>query len=30
MARISRIFPGGNTSSGFFSFHDNIIGFNRN
>lgn len=29
MAKIRRIFPGGNTSSGFFSLHDNIIGLNR-
>ncbi|MGJ0846010.1 ATP-binding protein [Tissierella praeacuta] len=29
MAKIRRIFPGGNTSNGFYSFHDNIIGLNR-
>lgn len=30
MANVRRIFPGGNTSEGFYSFHDNIIGPNRN
>ncbi|MEW8972691.1 MAG: hypothetical protein AB2375_00730 [Tissierellaceae bacterium] len=30
MAKIRRMFPGGNTSQGFFSFHDNIIGKDRN
>lgn len=30
MAKIRRMFPGGNTSSGFFSLHDNIIDLNRN
>ena len=30
MAKIRRMFPGGNTSQGFVSFHDNIIGDNRN
>ena len=30
MAKIRRMFPGGNTSQGFVSFHDNIIGPNRN
>lgn len=30
MSKIRRIFPGGNTSEGFYSFHDNIIGPNRN
>ena len=29
MAKIRRVFPGGNTSSGFFSLHDNIISLNR-
>lgn len=29
MAKIRRIFPGGNTSKGFVSLHDNIIGENR-
>ena len=29
MAKIRRIFPGGNTSQGFFSLHNNIIGENR-
>ena len=29
MTKIKRIFPGGNTSEGFYSFHDNIIGENR-
>jgi len=29
MSKIRRIFPGGNTSSGFFSLHDNIISLNR-
>lgn len=30
MANIRRVFPGGNTSSGFFSYHDNIIDKDRN
>lgn len=30
MAKIRRMFPGGNTSHGFCSFHDNIIGEKRN
>lgn len=30
MANIRRLFPGGNTSSGFFSYHDNIIDIDRN
>lgn len=30
MAKIRRMFPGGNTSQGFYSLHDNIIGANRN
>ena len=30
MVKIRRMFPGGNTSQGFYSFHDNIIGENRN
>lgn len=30
MAKIRRMFPGGNTSKGFYSFHDNIISDNRN
>lgn len=30
MPKIRRMFPGGNTSQGFISFHDNIIGENRN
>ena len=30
MPKIRRMFPGGNTSQGFVSFHDNIIGENRN
>ena len=30
MANVRRIFPGGNTAEGFYSFHDNIIGPNRN
>ena len=30
MAKVRRMFPGGNTSQGFVSFHDNIIGPNRN
>ena len=29
MAKIRRIFPGGNTSQGFFSLHNNIPGENR-
>lgn len=29
MANIRRMFPGGNTSNGFYSFHDNIIGLDR-
>lgn len=30
MAKVRRMFPGGNTSQGFYSFHDNIIGLDRN
>lgn len=30
MAKMRRVFPGGNTSSGFYSLHDNIIDINRN
>lgn len=30
MSKIRRMFPGGNTSKGFVSFHDNIIGEDRN
>lgn len=30
MSKIRRMFPGGNTSEGFYSFHDNIISNNRN
>lgn len=30
MANVRRMFPGGNTSQGFYSFHDNIIGLDRN
>ena len=30
MANVRRIFPGGNTAEGFYSFHDNIIGSDRN
>ena len=30
MSKIRRMFPGGNTSRGFVSFHDNIISSNRN
>lgn len=30
MAKIRRMFPGGNTANGFYSLHDNIIGLNRN
>lgn len=30
MANVRRIFPGGNTSEGFYSFHDNIISPDRN
>ena len=30
MAKIRRIFPGSNTCQGLYSFHDNIIGPNRN
>lgn len=30
MGNIRRIFPGGNTSVGFFSYHDNIIDIDRN
>lgn len=30
MSKFRRMFPGGNTSKGFVSFHDNIIGTNRN
>lgn len=29
MANVRRIFPGGNTAEGFYSFHDNIMGSNR-
>lgn len=29
MAKLRRIFPGGNTSKGFYSLHDNIIGPNK-
>lgn len=29
MARVKRMFPGGNTANGFYSLHDNIIGQNR-
>lgn len=29
MEKLRRVFPGGNTSKGFYSFHDNIIGENR-
>lgn len=29
MMKFRRMFPGGNTSQGFVSFHDNIIGENR-
>lgn len=29
MARVRRMFPGGNTSEGFYSLHDNIIDKNR-
>lgn len=30
MSKIRRVFPGGNTSQGFYSLHDNIIGLDRN
>lgn len=30
MANVRRMFPGGNTSAGFFSYHDNIIDLDRN
>lgn len=30
MAKIRRVFPGGNTSKGFYSLHDNIMGQDRN
>jgi hypothetical protein len=30
MANIRRLFLGGNTAEGFYSFHNNIIGPNRN
>src|SRR5690554_4834483 len=30
MIKVRRMFPGGNTSQGFYSFHDNIIGSNKN
>ncbi len=30
MAKVRRIFPGGNTSLGFFSYHDNIVDMDRN
>ncbi|NLL81524.1 MAG: hypothetical protein GX231_04355 [Tissierellia bacterium] len=30
MGNIRRVFPGGNTSVGFFSYHDNIIDIDRN
>ncbi len=30
MGKVRRMFPGGNTSEGFYSFHDNIIDENRN
>ncbi len=30
MAKVRKMFPGGNTSQGFYSLHDNIIGSNRN
>lgn len=30
MSKIRRMFPGGNTAQGFYSFHDNIIGPHRN
>lgn len=30
MSRVRRIFPGGNTSQGFYSLHDNIISLDRN
>ncbi|CCQ97566.1 ATPase [[Clostridium] ultunense Esp] len=30
MIRVRRMFPGGNTSQGFYSFHDNIMGPDRN
>jgi hypothetical protein len=30
MAKVRRMFPGGNTANGFYSLHDNIIGPNRN
>src|SRR5699024_5665927 len=30
MVKIRRMFPGGNTSHGFYHLHDNIIGLDRN
>lgn len=30
MAKVRRIFPGGNTSAGFFSYHDNIVDLDNN
>lgn len=30
MAKVRKMFPGGNTSQGFYSLHDNIIGSDRN
>ncbi len=30
MGKIRRMFPGGNTANGFYSFHDNIMGPDRN
>ena len=30
MGKIRRMFPGGNTANGFCSFHDNIMGPDRN
>ena len=30
MTKVRRMFPGGNTAEGFYSFHNNIIGDNRN
>ena len=30
MRKIRRMFPGGNTANGFYSFHNNIIDENRN
>ncbi|MBU5438345.1 hypothetical protein KQI42_10010 [Tissierella sp. MSJ-40] len=29
MAKLRRMFPGGNTANGFYSFHDNIMGLDR-